>query len=691
MYTYIYTKFLIFQEEIFVKPSTPETTIKIENKLQDPANALSVNSVDGRLQVITKSTSSNPLINIRNLDGTVTGVTLPSGYQGMFMLPFALGTGGITSSGLSEFYFVKEGVVADTNPAYGITRTSMSNGGKHFYVNSSGRLAKVPNDTTPRINYGKNKNNGFWEKKGLLLEFGNYNILKPNWTTGATFGVTGAAVTVVTNPTEVAPYWDSTTIPDGLSVWKLTETTSAGFSAENTAFIQASSIATPLTVPYHFDFAGVSFSNFMVSAFFTGTHKPAGITKDVVQIWLSTNVNGTIKKSVFFDLNQCKPVSVSSGGITLIHFSTEQYDNGWCRCLAGIGYTGATYPTSAGIPQFGFSTGRPDGSGGYTYGRLLGGSAGYLYFSGVKIDYGPTGEVTRTTQWNSNKLSPSSYVPPNGTTKYTADALRYDVKPYPNWFYPENSLDGNFASTAFYDLVVHGAVGISGGSDPITADVPGGGYVLFVNGRFLNNAGSLVGQHYPNSLVLGLGLSQSGIPAWRGTFYSGTYQSGAVLFGLTSSNNVPTKSFYHRTGTVGSSTERGYTFGERFKLVQIVATGDYRSYLNGFTGLASALTGPTYPNWIGGSTGQVWYFSQNNKDKVINLLNWSWSPRALSETEGIATTSFGAQGVPAFNVSGEDGGYNESSGNYGSLSELVTVLDNTSIRPPTNPLPSVAI
>ena len=169
-----------------MKPVTPETTIQIENKLQDPANALSINSINGRLQVIGKSTTSSTKINIPNLDGSVTGVTLPSGYQGMFILPFASGTGGFTSSGLSDFYFIKEGVVADTNPAYGITRTSFTNNGKQYYTNSSGRLAKV-SGTELRVNWGKNTVSNSWEKKGVLIEPQTYNILTTTWTTGATW------------------------------------------------------------------------------------------------------------------------------------------------------------------------------------------------------------------------------------------------------------------------------------------------------------------------------------------------------------------------------------------------------------------------------------------------------------------------------------------------------------------------
>jgi len=664
-----------------VKPVTPETTIKIENKLQDPANAVSINSIDGRLQIIGKSTSSNTKINIPNLDGSITGITLPSGYQGMFMLPFASGTGGFTSSGVSEFYFVKDGNVSGTDPTYGITRTSLSNGGKLYYVNSDGNLAKVANSSTPRVNWAKNTVNGYWEKKGYLHEPGTFNILKSTWTTGATFGVTGALITDATSSEYVSGYWDTTTIPDGLSVWKLTEITT-GPNLENTAFLQASSIQTPLTIPYHFDGAGYSFSNFMVSAFFTGPNKISGITKDLIQIWLATNPAGTVKKSVYFNITDCKPVSVSTGGITLIHYNTELYNNGWCRCFAGIGYTGATYPTSGGIPQFGFSTARPDGAGGYTYGRLLGASAGSLFFSGVKIDYGATGEVKKITQWNSNRLAPTSYVPPNGTTKYGDDNIEFRCGSYPNWFYPVGFVTGGYQATIFYDFVINGAAGISGSIENV--DVSSSGFVQIVNGRFLDHTDVVAGQNY-NGLIFNLGLANGGVPAWRGNFYNGIYQTSGT-FGLTASATAPTSTI----SSDGPSGVRGYTYGERFKLMITAATGDYRIYFNGLTSTTSTPKGPTYPSV--GTNGNVWtIYPGNAKDKVLNILNWSHSPRIITETEGIASTSFSTQGVPSYKISGSDGGYNNSSGSYQNIAQIVSTLNNTSPMPPANPYPREAL
>ena len=664
-----------------MKPVTPETTIQIENKLQDPANALSINSINGRLQVIGKSTTSSTKINIPNLDGSVTGVTLPSGYQGMFILPFASGTGGFTSSGLSDFYFIKEGVVANTDSTYGITRTSFTNNGKQYYTNSSGRLAKV-SGTELRVNWGKNTVSGSWEKKGVLIEPQTYNILTTTWTTGATFGVTGALVENTTLPTSDY-FWDTTTIPDGLSVWKLTEVTS-GPNKENTAWIQPSSIWSPLNIPIDLPVQGVSFSNFMVSAFFTGPNKIAGITKDIVQIWLATHPSGTIKKSVYFNVSTCSPVAVSTGGITLIHYNTELYDNGWCRCFVGIGYTGATYPVSGGIPQFGFSTARPDGAGGYTYGSLLGASAGSLYFSGVKIDYAAIGDATPNLSvgWNTQRIAPTAYIAPSGNTKYPTDGLKFQAKSYPNFFYPEGSVTGGFKTTIFYDMIIHGAAGISSGSAQLDDSSSSGGVVI-VNGRFLNEVGVESGQNYIGWINTH-GLGVGGTPAWRGTFYNGIYQSGGVFGGIPAAT-VGARATSHYTTPGG---ERGYTYGERFKLLYTGTTGDQRTYFNGLTGSGTVLSGPTYP--ASGSAGQIWTLNPL-RDKVYNILNWSWSPRVTTEAEGIAATSFPVQGVPAYKVSGGAGGYNPNTSLFEYIAATTSTQNNSAPRPPVNPYPTQAL
>ena len=662
-----------------MKPVTPETTIQIENKLQDPANALSINSIGDRLQVIGKSTTSSTLINIPNLNGSVTGVTLPSGYQGMFILPFASGAGGFTSSGISDFYFIKEGVVANTDSTYGITRTSFTNNGKQYYTNSSGRLAKV-SGTELRVNWGKNTVSGSWEKKGVLIEPQTYNVLKTTWTTGATFGVTGALVENTTLSISDC-FWDATTIPDGLSVWKLTEVTS-GPNKENTAWIQPSSIWSPLNIPIDLPVQGVSFSNFMVSAFFTGPNKIAGITKDIVEIWLATHPSGTIKKSVYFNVSTCSPVAVSTGGITLIHYNTELYDNGWCRCFVGIGYTGATYPVSGGIQQFGFSTARPDSAGGYTYGSLLGASAGSLYFSGVKIDYAAIGDAVTNLSvgWNTQRIAPTAYIPPSDNTKYWGENLTFQAKPYPNWFYPEGSATGGFKASIFYDMIIHGAAGISSGSAQLD-DSSSSGAAIFVNGKFLDENSIEVGL---NGVIIvnNFGLSTGGIPAWRAKFYHAIFQNSGTYGGVASVGG-PVRALSHNV--TSSNKEMGITFGERFKLLYTAATGDQRSYMNGLTGIAAGATAPIYPT--SGSAGQKWFFAPL-RDKVYNILNWSWSPKVVTEAEGIAVTSFPVQGVPSYKVSGGAGGYNPDTILFEYVAAVGSTQNNSSPRPPANPYPT---
>lgn len=676
MYTYIYIRFIIFQEENHVKPITPESCTSIKNSVVDPASALSVNSLDGRLQLITKSTSSDPTIIVNNLDGTTAGIQLPSGFQGNFILPLASNPGqssSVTSSGFTEFFFIQNGIPSPTNTTYGVTLETFTNNGKFYFTNSSGYLSKVSSYSSPRINYGFNSRSASWEKKGLLFEPPTFNLINTTWNAAPFFGATGATATIATDYS--ANYWDSSTIPAGMTVWKLTEISTSGFSAENTITIPTSAFSLSTFKPSHVSAAGISWSTFMVSAFFTGPNKVSGITKDIIQIWLATSPSGAIKKSIYFDLNSCSPVAVSSGGSTLAYYATEPYANGWCRCMAAVGLTGQTWPASQGIPQFGFSTARPDGSGGYTFGWLLGASAGSMYFSGIKIDLIKDysfGAVYAT------KLAPSSYVDPKATTEYPNCYIQYLTPKTPSWFFPSTSyLTGGMQSSCFYDLTINSAAGITEGA--------GGGNVVFLNGRLLNETRTNVGQMYAQSWVLSRGLARTGTPIPRINYYFLQRTSGGPLFGGVSALTGGDKTYVH-TINPGSVTV-GFTSGERFKFLMTAATGSWKSYINGMTGVeTTGFTAAIYPSDTNFHTG--WEFViVPQQDKVMNIMNWGHTPKLLTEAQGIAATSFNIQGAQSDRLIGSDGGYDEIGQNYQSIADIVAIQNNNTAPLPPSPYP----
>lgn len=677
MYTYIYISFIIFQEENHVKPITPESCTSIKNSVVDPASALSVNSLDGRLQLITKSTSSDPTIIVNNIDGTTAAIQLPSGFQGSFILPLASDPSkstSVTSSGFTEFFFIQNGIPSPTNTAYGVTLENFTNGGKLYFTNSSGYLSKVSSSSLPRVNYGFAVRSGSWEKKGLLFEPPSFNLINTTWNNTPFFGATGATAEIVDATVYGAGYWDSSTI-SGMTVWKLSEISTSGFSAENTITIPPSAFSLGSFKPSHVPAAGVSWSTFMVSAFFTGPNKVSGITKDIIQIWLATSPSGAIKKSIYFDLNSCSPVAVSSGGSTLAYYATEPYANGWCRCMAAVGLTGQTWPASQGIPQFGFSTARPDESGGYTFGRLLGASAGSMYFSGLKID------LLKDYAFGNvyaNKLAPSSYVDPKATTQYSNCYVQYLTPKTPSWFFPSTSyLTGGMQSSCFYDLTINSAAGITEGA--------GGGNVVFFNGQLINETRTNVGELYAQSWVISRGLARTGTPIPRINYYFLQRTSGAPLFGGVAALAGGDKDYVH-TINPGSVTV-GFTSGERFKFLITAATGSWKSYVNGMTGVnTTGFTAALYPSDTNFHTG--WQFTiVPQQDKVMNIMNWGHTPKILTEAQGIAATSFGLQGAPIFKFSGSDGGYNEVDGNYQNIADIVGIQNNNSTPLPPSPYP----
>ena len=665
-----------------MKPIITESTTSIKNNVVDAASATSVNSLDNRLQFITKSTTSEPFLIFTNYDGTTAGVTLPSSFQGNFILPLINNsTTTISSSGFSDFFFIKDGVPSGNNSTYGVTLTTYNNNGKRYYVNSSGYLSKVPDNTTPRINYGFNINTNSWEKKGLLLEPSSTNLITTAWNANPIFGATGATANIATDYS--AGYWDSTTISAGMTVWKLEEISTAGFSAENTVIIPSNTISLNGNRPASITSAGISFSSFMVSAFFTGPNKIGGITKDHIQIWLTTNPAGTQKKSIYFDLNRCQAVSVSSGGTTLAFYNTELYANGWCRCMAGVGLIGATYPSQNGIPQFGFSTARPDGSGGYTYGRLASGTTGFLYFSGLKINMrgnadGVVGSPGPALY--SYKNPPDSYLDPIGGNINGGCVLIYATPKTPSWFFPSASyLTGGMQNSVFYDMTLHSAAGITEGA--------GTGTVNVFSGR-LKPIGITVGQNYAQSLVISRGLANTGIPIPRISYYN-LQRSKEGFFNEILQTPCPDRILAHQK----LGQDQGFTLGHRFKYLITAATGSWKSYLNGSTYFASGagFTAPIFPSNT--DYHQPWEFSIQNisTDKVLNVMNWAYTPKILSEAEGIATTSFDTQGIPMYRFAGSDGGYNDTTGNWQSVASDVTSPNNTSPILPPGRYPNIIV
>jgi len=666
-----------------VKPIITESTTSIKNNVVDAASATSVNSLDNRLQFITKSTTSEPFLIFTNYDGTTAGVTLPSSFQGSFILPLINNsTTSISSSGFSDFFFIKDGVPSGNNSTYGVTLNTYTNNGKRYYVNSSGYLSKVPNNTTVRINYGFNIDTNSWEKKGLLLEPSSTNLITPAWNRNPVFGATGATANIATDYS--AGYWDTTTIPAGMTVWKLEEISTPGFSAENTVIIPSGAISFGSNRPTSMIAYGISFSSFMVSAFFTGPNKIGGITKDHIQMWLATNPSGTQKKSIYFNLSTCQAVSVSSGGTTLAFYNTELYANGWCRCWAGVGLTGATWPSQNQIPQFGFSTARPDGSGGYTYGRLASGTTGFLYFSGLKINMrGSNDGVTGAPggQLYSFKNAPDSYLDPlNGSINGSCQLI-YETPKTPSWFFPSTSyLTGGMQNSVFYDMTLHSAAGITEGQ--------GTGTVIFFNGRLKPISGTVVGQNYAQSLVIARGLSQVGVPIPRISYYNLQRAKEGVFNGVLQPS-TPDRDLSHYTR---SNVIQGFTVGQRFKYLITAATGSWKSYLNGLTFFAgSGFTAPIFPSDT--NHHQPWEFSIQNitLDKILNIMNWAYTSKVLSEAEGIATTSFTTQGIPTYRFLGSGGGYNETNGTWQSVASIVTSANNTSPILPPSRYPDITI
>lgn len=228
-----------------MKPITTESTISVKPVLSDPANLLSVNSLDGRIQLVGKASGTETFAVFPNADGSTVGITFPAGYNGMFILPVVGNISGFTSSsvstGLNNYFFISNGVASLNNPSFNVTLTSSSNGGKLYFINNSGLLAKVSNSSTLRTNYGINKSTNIWEIKGILFEPSTYNLITTTWNglTYGAFGATGATAGITTG--FGLGYWDTNTIPQGMTVWALTEIT-AGPNKENTIIVPASAI-----------------------------------------------------------------------------------------------------------------------------------------------------------------------------------------------------------------------------------------------------------------------------------------------------------------------------------------------------------------------------------------------------------------------------------------------------------------
>ncbi|NBV14936.1 MAG: hypothetical protein EBS07_12895, partial [Sphingobacteriia bacterium] len=334
-----------------MKPSTPESSSNIRGKFLDETLGTSILSLDGRMHMVNKSGPTASSLWFKNYDGSEANVIFPSGFSGSFLFPYAMGIGGVCGSNFVGTYFIENSSLISPTiiSLLGMTLSINTNANKQYFINSSGYLDKTVNtQLTKTHNY--NSTTGNWDVRGIQLEPRSCNVLN---TDTPVFGATGATLGIATD--FAAGYWNSTTIPNGMTVWKLVEEGNA--LPENTCWFSNQSITLlGNTLPTQSVGAspdGISFSAFMVSGFFTGPNKSvSGITKDIIQIWLATSPSGLVKKSVYFDLNTCSVASVSAGGITNAYFSTERYANGWCRCFAGVIYTGATYPADA---AYGFS------------------------------------------------------------------------------------------------------------------------------------------------------------------------------------------------------------------------------------------------------------------------------------------------------------------------------------------------
>lgn len=767
-----------------------ESTANIKNVLFDPANLLSVNSLDGRINLVGKASGSETFVVLPNPDGSTVGITFPSDYNGMFILPtigkLAGATSIATSSGFGGFFFIKDATVSSSDPLFGVTFISSNNGGKQYYTNSAGLLAKVSDTTTLRKQYGKNNLN--WEPKGILFEPSTYNILTAAWNglTYGAFAATGATAGITSSIGYGSSYWDSSAIPSGMTVWSLTEITT-GPNKENTVIIPASAVnfmrrsdnslvrpvnssisnsffpvggqlsgftavgytadtsiigppqsgyiswntttqtnATTLFIhrddnkgtnrsamlnslkpddtivlagtnntvwqkfivntgtvqggntyygfPVQYFANGgttflnnvalsvgpnVPFTNFNIQAFFKPGPTVGGITKDIVQIWAVTDTSGSVKKSVFFNLTDCAPVSVSSGGTTFAWYNTEPYENGWCRCTMGVGLTGTTYAAWDGIPQFGFSTARPDGSGGYTFGGLLGTSAGNLYFSGIKVDWNNT--INIQTKYFIHKLAPSSYLDPNGFNPYAADNIKWDI-PYSNnktYFY-DSDFNTVGKNTLFMEKIINGPLGICG-------DDVGFGTGLF-NNYLVNNSNQTSAV---NGCVLFFGMATSNVvpvPA--------NYEYASIrYYEIAASKTNQTGQFFPT-----NPVRRGYTYSEFFKSCYVFSTGDYRAYWNGLTMNGATWGGAVDFSAFSPVKGNI-YMESAARDKVVCFKNLAVWGRTLSEQQGINLTSFQAQGAPVFSFLGSDGGYDGT-----TFKVLNSKNQNVSINNTANPL-----
>jgi len=656
-----------------MNPITPEGSLSINKKLDDPVNIINVNSLDNRMQIIGKGTSANSLIVIPNADGTTVGIQLSSDFQKCFILPLASKsdeTGFITAASSSSFAFVNDSVLAQTDITRGITLHSATNAGKRHFVNSNGLLAKVT-DNSIRQNwiYNRASNPQQWELAGLVFEPPSRNVINPSWTglnTGI-FGVTGATTGVTTG--HQSGYWDITTIT-GMTVYSLTEETT-GSNLQNTVWIPPTGISLGSLSPNHTT-AGISWSAFMLSGFFKSGGTVGGITKDIVQLWLATNPSGTVKKGIYFNLSTCSTVAASSGGTTLAFYFTEPMANGWCRCGAGVGFAGQTWPSNGQIEQFGFSTARPDGSGGYTFGGLLGTSAGSVYFSGLGVDVLAAGENLATNIY-SNRLGPVQYIPPSSSTLFGGDFAVYTVKGHPNWMFPSGLTNGALNYSAFHEGLINAPVGISG--EELGFGSSCWSVALSTDTSLTSNSG--------NNTILGHVIATRGqqtvdiTPSPAISTYWQVASEGGTFSDVKNTHNRRISLYHNKPSTFG------FTAGHAFRVAFSGVSGALKYFLNGQTGINSGSTGILFNQPIdNGSTGVFVTIVGGARDKKVHHKNIVFYPQTnFTDDQGKALTSFAQQARAPFIGAGGAGGYNDNTGQFINIEENQSQTNNNSAIP----------
>jgi hypothetical protein len=668
-----------------MKPITPEGSLSINKKLDDSVNIINVNSLDNRMQIIGKGTSANSLIVIPNADGTTVGIQLSSDFQKCFILPLASKsneTGFITATSSSSFAFVNDGVLAQTDITRGITLHSTTNGGKRHFVDSNGLLATVANNTTIRQNWIYNRANTppQWELAGLLFEPPSRNVINPSWTglnTGI-FGVTGATTGVTTG--YQSGYWNTNSIP-GMTVYSLTEETT-GPNLQNTVWIPPTGISLGSLSPNNTT-AGISWSAFMLSGFFKSGGTVGGITKDIVQLWLATNPSGTVKKGIYFNLSTCSTVATSSGGTTLAFYFTEPMANGWCRCGAGVGFAGQTWPSSEQIEQFGFSTARPDGSGGYTFGGLLGTSAGSVYFSGLGVDVLATESLA--TNIYSNRLGPVQYIPPSSSTQLAGDIVVYTVKGHPNYLFPSGLTNGALNYSAFHEGLINAPVGISGeelgfgsscwsvqlSTDTSLTTTSGNNTIL---AHIITSRGQQTTDITPSPAINSY---------WQIASQGGTFSN------VFNTHNRRLSVYHNKPGIFG------FTAGHAFRVAFSGVSGALKYFFNGQTGINYGLTGILWNQPINnGSTGVVMFIQAGARDKKVHHKNIVFYPQTnFTDDQGKALTSFPQQARAAFIGAGGAGGYNENTAQFIDIGLNQSQTDDTSPipRPGNYEIPTILV